>query len=128
MNTTPSDSQTQATLNAILQFHDTFNTHDVDAIMALMTDDCIFENTFPAPDGQRLEGQVAVREAWEALFQGSAHAHFAIEEVFASQNRGVVRWMYTWDSADAHSGHIRGVDILRIQDGKVAEKLSYVKG
>jgi hypothetical protein len=29
--------------------------------MTLMTDDCVFENTWPAPDGERYEGQVAVR-------------------------------------------------------------------
>ena len=27
-----------------------------------------------------------------------------------------------------HTGSVRGVDIFRVQDGKVAEKLSYVKG
>jgi hypothetical protein len=25
-------------------------------------------------------------------------------------------------------GHVRGVDIFRVRDGKLAEKLSYVKG
>ncbi len=32
---------------------------------------------------------------------------------------------------DDHSdgeGHVRGVDVFRVRDGKVAEKLSYVKG
>lgn len=32
-------------------------------------------------------------------------------------------WRYTWDG-----GHVRGVDLFRIEDDKVAEKLSYVKG
>jgi hypothetical protein len=32
-------------------------------------------------------------------------------------------WRYSW--AD---GHVRGVDVIRVRDGKVAEKLSYVKG
>ena len=38
-------------------------------------------------------------------------------------DRVVQRWRYSW--AD---GHVRGVDVFRIRDGKVAEKLSYVKG
>jgi hypothetical protein len=25
-------------------------------------------------------------------------------------------------------GHVRGVDVLRVRDGRVAEKLAYVKG
>ncbi len=38
-------------------------------------------------------------------------------------DRVVQRWRYSW--AD---GHIRGVDVMRVRDGLVAEKLSYVKG
>ena len=29
---------------------------------------------------------------------------------------------------DGTPGHVRGVDVFRVRDGKVAEKLSYVKG
>jgi len=54
------DSQTVATLATIQQFNDAFNRHDVDAVMALMTDDCVFENTYPPPDGERSVGQAAV--------------------------------------------------------------------
>jgi len=36
--------------------------------------------------------------------------------------------LYRWENADGTRGHIRGVDLFRVQDGKVAEKLSYVKG
>jgi hypothetical protein len=37
--------------------------------------------------------------------------------------RVVQRWRYTWGG-----GHVRGVDLLRFRDGKITEKLSYVKG
>jgi ketosteroid isomerase-like protein len=127
----PEDSspeQTEQTLSTILHFHATFNTHDVDAIMQLMSEDCVFETTFPAPDGTRFVGQAAVREAWDNLFRDSPQAVFVIEEVFAAGNRGVVRWCYSWDTSPDVKGHVRGVDILRIHAGKVSEKLSYVKG
>jgi ketosteroid isomerase-like protein len=127
-NESPLDNQANQTLAAILHFHATFNTRDVDAIMRLMSDDCVFENTFPAPDGVRLVGQSAVRAAWEALFQDSPQAAFSIEEAFAAGDRGVIRWKYTWGAPTAATGHVRGVDIFRVHDGKVAEKLSYVKG
>ena len=51
----------QATLDVVNQFNDAFGRHDVDGVMALMTEDCVFENTRPAPDGTRIEGQQAVR-------------------------------------------------------------------
>lgn len=118
----------QATLAVIAQFTAAFNAHDVPAIMALMTTDCVFENTFPPPDGQRLEGADAVRGFWVELFTGSPHAHFATEEAFAASDRAVVRWRYEWRAADGRPGHIRGIDVFRVSNGQVAEKLSYVKG
>ena len=39
-----------------------------------------------------------------------------------------VKWRYRWRNADGSVGHVRRVDLLRVRDGKVAEKLSYVKG
>ena len=109
------------------QFNDAFNLHDVNAIMALMTDDCVFENTRPAPDGTRIIGQTGVRTFWTEFFQRSPHARFETEELVEAGDRCVVRWMYHW-VRDGVPGHVRGVDLFRVRDGKVAEKLSYVKG
>ena len=64
--------RTALTLEAIKRFDAAFNRHDVDAVMAAMTDDCVFESTYPPPDGQRFEGQEAVHGAWEELFHPSA--------------------------------------------------------
>ena len=103
--------------------------HDVDAMMAEMTDDCLFEATGPAPDGVRHEGRDAVREQWVQLFAGG-EAQFTEEDVFHSGDRALVRWRYDWAGAGAigEPGHVRGVDVLRFRDGKISEKLSYVKG
>src|ERR1035437_1437526 len=43
------DLITTATLKTVNRFNEAFNKHNVDQIMALMTDDCIFENTRPVP-------------------------------------------------------------------------------
>ena len=96
--------------------------------MRAMTDDCVFENTWPSPDGERHVGQEAVRGFWERFFRSSPNAAFETEETFASGDRCVVRWLYRWNGKDGSPGHIRGVDIFLVRDGKVAEKLSYVKG
>lgn len=118
---------TVETLDTINRFNDVFNKHDVDGVMALMTDDVVFENTSPSPDGERYEGQVAVRAFWESFFASSPSAYFEAEDISAGGDRCTVRWRYTWKNGDS-SGHVRGVDVFRVRDGKVAEKLSYVKG
>ena len=96
--------------------------HDLDAALALVTDDCVFDATGPAPDGMRHVGRAAIRRAWEAIFS-DATSRFEPEETFAADDRVVQLWRYSWDG-----GHVRGVDVFRVRDGKVAEKLSYVKG
>lgn len=117
-------SEEGTTLAVIHAFNEAFNRHDVDAVMALMTDDCRFENTSPFPDGEAFIGSAAVRGYWIKFFADAPAAHFDSEEIFAAGDRAVVRWTYHWSS----EGHIRGVDVMRVRDGKVAEKLSYVKG
>jgi len=119
----------EATADVVERFNAAFNRHDVDAIMALMTEDCVFENTAPPPDGERFAGQAAVRACWERLFADAPRAVFSTEEVVVSADRAVVRWTYRWAPDEpGRSGHVRGVDILRVADGKITEKLSYVKG
>ncbi len=121
------DTLTQTTLAIIDQFNDAFNRHDVATMMALMTDDCVFENTYPPPDGTRYEGQAVVRTFWEEFFRSSPQAALEFEEIFVAGERGVVRWLYRWVNEE-QSGHVRGVDIFHLREGKIAEKLSYVKG
>ncbi len=117
-------SDTQAVVD---RFNEAFNAHDVDAIMALMTDDVVFENTAP-PDGQRFEGQDAVRDFWKRFFEANPNAWFDTEEALVCGDRLTGLWLFTFDKTDPSSGHVRGVDIFRVRDGKVAEKFSYVKG
>jgi ketosteroid isomerase-like protein len=119
------DSETKATLDAVHRFNDVFNRHDVDGVMAMMTADCVFENTQPSPDGERFVGAAAVRAFWTRFFESTPGARFETEEIFATGDRALVRWVFHWDSK---GGHVRGVDVMRVRGGKVAEKLAYVKG
>ena len=110
---------------AVARFEAAFDARDVDAIMQAMTDDCVFENTAP-PHGVRYEGQDAVRGAWVQLFADSEDATFTTEEQFAAGDRVVSRWRYEWGGNEP--GYVRGIDVFRVRDGLVAEKVSYVKG
>jgi hypothetical protein len=115
-------------LDVIHRFNEAFNRHDVDAMMADTTEDTIFENTFPAPDGTRFEGQATVREFWINFFKDSPHARLEFEDIFATEDRCVQCWVYHWIDAHGTLGYVRGVDVFRLRSGKIAEKLSYVKG
>jgi len=113
---------------ALARFSAAFGSGDVDAIMVRMTDDCVFESTGPTPDGQRHEGQAAVRAVWEQFFAETRDPKFTDEDTFLSGDRACVRWRFTWTNDDGSEGHVRGVDVIRLRGGLVSEKLSYVKG
>lgn len=116
----------------VLRFNNALNAADVDGMMRCMTDDCVFENTDPPPDGERFEGQAAVCAFWKEFFLGSSRAQIIVEDIFAlgstQEQRCVMLWRYQWIDAQGKPGHIRGVDVYLVRDGLIAEKLSYVKG
>lgn len=116
-------SKVESAIRIVIEFNEAFNRHDVAGMMQLMSDDCIFENTDPAPDGTVYSGKEAVTRFWQDFFRESPNAHIEIEEIFGLGLRCVMRWRYEW--AD---GHVRGVDIFKLKDGLICEKLSYVKG
>jgi ketosteroid isomerase-like protein len=118
---------TDATRATIDRFNNIFNRHDADALAAVLTDDTVFEDTSPPPDGRRIEGRAAVVEYWRGWFSRNAGAIFEAEEMIVAGDRAVVRWIYR-KVRDGQPWHIRGVDVFTVRDGKVAAKLAYVKG
>jgi ketosteroid isomerase-like protein len=120
-------SQEQATRATIDRFNDAFNRHEADALAGLLTEDTVFEDTSPAPDGRRVEGKQAVVEFWRAWFGKNPDARFEAEEIIVSGNRATVLWVYH-KMRNGQPWHLRGVDVFSVKDGKVAAKLAYVKG
>jgi len=112
---------------AISRFNDAFNKHDAEALIPLLTDDTIFENTSPPPDGRRIEGRDAVVQFWRDWFVKNSDSSFEAEEFVACGNRAIVLWVYR-KLKDGHPWHLRGVDVFTVRDGKIAAKRAYVKG
>jgi ketosteroid isomerase-like protein len=120
-------SEEPSTRKAIDRFNEVFNQHDADGLAALLTDDTVFEDTSPAPDGRRIEGKTSVVEFWRGWFARNADARFESEEVIVSGSRATVLWVYH-KMRNGQPWHLRGVDVFTVRDGKVAAKLAYVKG
>lgn len=116
-------SKVEAGIRIVLEFNDAFNRHDVPGMMKLTTEDTVFENTAPAPDGTVYSGKEAVTQFWVDFFRESPKAHIEIEDIFGLGQHCVMRWKYSWGD-----GHVRGVDIFTVREGLISQKLSYVKG
>jgi predicted SnoaL-like aldol condensation-catalyzing enzyme len=118
----------ESSMRLVLEFNEAFNKHDVTGMMKLMSEDCVFENTDPAPDGTRYFGKEAVTQFWERFFTESPNAHIDIEEIISLGRRCIMRWKYSWIDPSGQAGYVRGVDVFKEMDGLLVEKLSYVKG
>jgi len=121
-------SKLESAMRAVIAFNEAFNRHDVAGMMQLMTDDCIFENTNPPPDGAVYSGKEAITQFWRDFFRESPQARIEIEEIFSLGERCIMRWRYSWEEVAGEKRHVRGVDIFRVREGAICEKLSYVKG
>lgn len=121
-------SKLESAIRVALAFNEAFNRHDVTEMMQLTSNDCVFENTTPAPDGTAYTGKEAVTQYWQEFFRQSPRAHIEIEEIFGFDKRCVMRWRYDWVDVKGQKGHVRGVDIFKVINGFITEKLSYVKG
>lgn len=121
-------SKIETAIRTALKFNEAFNRHDVAGMMKLMSDDCVFENTTPAPDGTVYRGKDAITQFWQEFFRQSPQARIQIEEIFGLGFRCIMHWRYEWVDAAGEKGHVRGVDIFKLKDGLIIEKLSYVKG
>jgi ketosteroid isomerase-like protein len=114
------------TLALVTRFENGFNTRDLDALMADMTEDCVFEHVAPAAVSfGRHEGQAAVRAVWESMDTHFPGYTQEIVDIFATGERCACRFIIRWQAEDGTSAQLKGVDIITVRGGKIAEKLTY---
>lgn len=106
-----------------------FNRHDVDALMSMMTDDCVFFTLAgDGPRGNALRGQAAVRAAFEATMKAFPDAQWRQGPIFVAGDRGVSQWTFTGTRHDG-SGRVEaeGCDLFTFRDGRIAVKDAFRK-
>src|SRR5262249_23361460 len=89
-----------------------FLGHKLQALIELVADDCVIENTQPAPGGAR-----RAKEACVALWTQMTTApgiHFKPESIVARGDRGDIKWPLVWGPEHMDSG--RGVNLMRVRD------------
>lgn len=117
---------TETTLAVVTRFENGFNTRDVDALMADMTEDCVFEHVAPADAGfGRHEGADAVRAVWASMDEHFPGYTMDIVEIFAAGDKACCRWVMRWKGQDGGEAVLRGADVITVRDGRIAEKLTY---
>ena len=117
----------EVTTEFLDSFANAWNRHDVEAILAAMTLDCIFEaNAGPDFNGQRYTGQDEVRRGIEEALARFPDARWSNPKHFIAGERGVTEWVFT-GTGPAGPVEVQGCDVFTFCDGKIAVKNSYRK-
>ncbi|GAA1840815.1 nuclear transport factor 2 family protein [Asanoa iriomotensis] len=108
----------------IRRFNDAFLRHDPEKLDDLIGEDCVMEAIQPAPDGARYEGGAACLAFWQAL-AGDHTTQFEDEEITVAGDRATIRWRYRYGAGTGD--YVRGVNLMRVRDGRIVEALGYSK-
>ena len=121
-------AEPKATFAFLDAFANSWNRHDTAAILAAMTDDCVFETSFgPTVAGTRYVGQAETRRGIEDVFKQFPDALWNGPRHFIAGDRGVTEWVFTGTRSDGTRVEVQGCDVFTFRDGKIAVKNSYRK-
>jgi hypothetical protein len=109
------------TADVIRRFNDVFQRHDPTDLAEIVSPDCVIENT----DGARYVGRDACVDLWSRIATAPA-TRFELEDVVVAGERATIRWRLFW--GDGPEDSVRGVNLMRVQEGRITEALGYVKG
>jgi len=108
-----------------LQYRDAFFARDIDAIMALVTPDFVFENVTA---GERIEGADAARAHIAAIFARWPDMRFREPEggLRAGEDHLTAEWTARGTHPD--TGRVLewdGIDLILIRDGRICRNAVY---
>jgi uncharacterized protein (TIGR02246 family) len=116
----------RATLaDLVIRFTECFNANDLEGVLALMTDDAVYEEF----TGTISRGKAAIRAAFVPQFRGDhGEMRFNTEDLFvdAAAGKALIRWQCTLETKRGPAAW-RGLDIIHVANGRITEKLTYAK-
>lgn len=120
---------TSRVMALLRDFGKAFNRGDIDGILACVTDD--FEWRLAAgpdaPDGRIVRGREAVRAALEERDREIAEMRYSETEVTVAGDKVFGSFRATGRRHDGRAIDMRGLDVYRIRDGRIALKDTYWK-
>ena len=108
-------AKVESAIRAVLDFEKALNPFNRTLLATLLSEDCIFEDSTPVPSGKKYTGKAAVLAFLER--QAQTHGNRKVENITGLGDRCLVFWI----------ANKRGIDIYRVANHQVLERLSYVK-
>lgn len=119
---------TRGGADALLRdFAEAFNRHDVEALLGMVTEDCVFETAFgPEPHGTRHVGKAALREAFPIPWRTWPDARWEQATHVVAGDRAFSEWTLR-GRGPGGTIETRGVDLFVLRDGLIARKDTFRK-
>lgn len=118
----------QPDVELLKAFSEALNRHDIDAVMSMMTDDCVFHAVAgPELQGKTFSGQAEVRQGLENAWKTAPDACWVDGEHFVVGDRGFSETTYKGMTTDGVRSEARMIDAFTFRDGKIAVKNAFRK-
>jgi len=113
----------------LVEHTDAWNSHDVERLMDLFSDDCIFDASMGTESvGQRFSGRGAVRSAFVDVLESMPDAHWGEgQHTVLSETYGISEWRLTGTRLDGTVLDVNGCDFVTVRDDKIIRKNAFRK-
>ena len=96
--------------------------HDVDAIMAVVSDDIVFHNV---TTDERVEGAAAFRAHVAGIHESWPDLAFEEHALYVATDTGVAEWTARATAADGRRLEWDGLDVINCRDGLIVRNAVY---
>jgi ketosteroid isomerase-like protein len=118
----------EARIGVLHRMVEAFNRQDLDAALALFTEDAVFESSRgPDPWGHRFAGKEELREGIAGRFASIPVGTYQDETHLVFGDRGFSEWTLRGTTAGGEEIDVRGCDIWTFEGDRVARKNSFWK-
>lgn len=119
------DHVTRETLDALF---DAFNRHSGDDVVALMTEDCVFDAASgPEAFGTRYVGRDNVRAAFAQVWATFPDASWTVSRHLVLSDRAVSEWTFRGTRPDGMRMEAEGCDFFSFEGGRIRTKSAFRK-
>ena len=118
----------QVTTEFLAQFAAAWNRHDCDALLGMVTDDCVFQTASgPSEYGERHQGRAALRVAFPKVWETYPDARWEDDTHVVCGTRGFSEWVFRGTDRKGGTVEVSGIDAFTFRDGKIALKNTFRK-
>ncbi|MGH8945772.1 MAG: nuclear transport factor 2 family protein [Acidimicrobiia bacterium] len=116
-------------LDILVAHYEAWNRHDLDALMRLFAEDCVFEASGgDEVCGKSYQGTEEVRSAFAAVLDSMPDAQWGNGRHYGlTRDHGVSEWTLTGTMGDGRRIEVNGCDFLTVRNGEIITKNSYRK-